>query len=59
MMEQIKLCPLMEETIDDSTCFDIHMVVEGVAPLRTVPKKVQENEKRAEICESCPHHRKD
>jgi hypothetical protein len=49
----------MEEAIDDSTCFDIHMVVEGVAPLRTVPKKVQENEKRAEICESCPHHRKD
>lgn len=58
-MEQIKICPLMEEAIDDSTCFDIHMVVEGHTPLWTVPKKVQENEKRAEICEGCPHHRKD
>lgn len=58
-MDQIKLCLLMEEAIDDSTCFDIHMVVEGIAPLRTVPKKVQENEKRAEICNRCPHHRND
>ena len=58
-MDQITLCPLMEEAIDEGTCFDIHMVVEGIAPLRTVSKKVQENEKRVEICNQCPHHRND
>lgn len=58
-MDQLKLCPLMEEAIDDGTCFVIHTVVEGITPLSVVPKKVQENEKRAEICNSCPHHRND
>lgn len=58
-MEQSRQCPLMEEAIDDGTCFDIHTVVENIAPLRTVPKKVQENEKRVEICNQCPYHRND
>lgn len=58
-MENKLRCPLMDEYIDDGVCFDIHMVVEGLAPLRTVPKGVQENEKRREICINCPHHRND
>lgn len=58
-MNQIDFCPLIGGPIDDGTCFDIHMVVENLAPLWTVPEKVQENEKRVEICTTCPHHRND
>ena len=57
-MEQL-YCPLMGEWIEDGICFDIHMVVERLAPLRIVPEKVQENAKRDEICNHCTHHRND
>ena len=49
----------MGEWIEDGICFDIHMVVERLAPLRIVPEKVQENAKRDEICNHCTHHRND
>lgn len=52
-------CPIMKEMIEDGVCFDIHMFVEGLAPSRTVPKKVAENPKYKEICLSCPNHRED
>ena len=34
-----RFSPLMNKIIDDETCFDIHMVIEGLAPNRTAPKK--------------------
>mgnify|MGYP000511948934 CR=1 FL=1 len=32
-------CPLMDECVDDAICFDIHMVVEGCAPLNSHAEK--------------------
>ncbi len=52
-------CPLMDECIDDTICFDIHMVVEGMAPERTVPEKATRTNKFKEICLKCPNHRED
>lgn len=49
-------CPLMGEKINDVTCFDIHMVVEGMAPERTAPKKAVQNPNRNDICLKCPYH---
>lgn len=53
------LCPIMGEIIEDGICFDIHMVVEGLAPDNTIPAKVVENPRYKEICLSCPNHRED
>lgn len=58
-MENKLFCPVMEEMIEDGICFDIHMVVEGLAPNDTVSMKVIENPKYKEICLSCPNHRED
>lgn len=52
-------CPLMGKEIDDGICFDIHMVVEGVAPERTAPKKAIKTSGYKEICIKCPNHRED
>lgn len=49
----------MEKKIDDVICFDIHMVVEGVAPERTAPKKVIQIPEYRDICLKCPNHRED
>lgn len=51
-----RYCPLMGETIDVGTCFDIHMVVEGEAPDWTAPEKAVKHEDRNKICLSCEHH---
>lgn len=52
-------CPLMEDTIDDVICFDIHMVVEGGAPEFTAPEKAVQTPDYKKICISCPNHRED
>ncbi len=52
-------CPLMEESIDDVVCFDIHMVVEGGAPDFTAPKKAVQTLGFRDICLNCPNHRDD
>lgn len=52
-------CPLMGKKIEDVICFDIHMVVEGVAPERTAPKKVIQTPGYRDICLKCPNHRED
>lgn len=57
-MKKVK-CPLMEDTIDDVICFDIHMVVDGGAPEYTAPKKVVQTPGFREICLRCPNHRDD
>lgn len=49
-------CPLMGEKISDVTCYDIHMVVEGMAPEWTAPKKATENPSRENICLNCQYH---
>jgi hypothetical protein len=54
-----KYCPLMEEKIDDGTCFDIHMVLEGMAPERIIPPKVLKCKEKNKICLECKHHRED
>ncbi len=50
-------CPLMGRKIDDGICFDIHMVVEGVAPERTAPEEVIQIKDYKDICMRCPNHR--
>lgn len=57
-MAKVK-CPLMDENIDDEICFDIHMVVDGMAPEYTAPKKVIQTERFRDICLSCPNHKND
>ena len=52
-------CPLMKTAIDAGICFDIHMVVEGWAPIYTAPKKATANENFKEICMNCRFHRDD
>jgi hypothetical protein len=52
-------CPLMGGKIDDVICFDIHMVVEGMAPEFTAPKKAIDTYGYREICLECPNHRED
>lgn len=52
-------CPLMGEMIEDTICFDIHMVVEGGAPEFTAPKKAVQTPGFREICSKCPNHRED
>lgn len=53
------MCPLMEEEIDAGICFDIHMVVERIAPKRTAPKKIYEKDDYEDICNNCKYHRND
>lgn len=57
-MEKVN-CPIMGECIDDAICFDIHMVVEGMAPEYTAPKKAIGQSGYREICLKCPNHRED
>lgn len=52
-------CPLMENNIEDTICFDIHMVVEGCAPEYTAPEKAIKIPGYREICMHCPNHRED
>lgn len=52
-------CPLMGDKIDDGICFDIHMVVEGIAPESTAPEKVVRVPGYKDICLKCPNHRED
>lgn len=52
-------CPLMEDFIDEGTCFDIHMVIEDGAPKWTAPEKAMNNLNFKEICLKCPNHRED
>lgn len=52
-------CPLMRKDIADEICFDIHMVVEGAAPIRTAPKDATDVENFKQICLKCPNHRDD
>lgn len=53
---ETRYCPLLEKQIDDGTCFDIHMVVEGLAPDRTAPEKAVNHPRRDEVCLKCEHH---
>lgn len=52
-------CPLMSGEIDDVICFDIHMVVEGVAPEYTAPEKAVRVPGYKDICLKCKNHRDD
>ena len=52
-------CPLMGAEIDEAVCFDIHMVVEKVAPKWTAPEKAVQTPEFESICLRCPNHRED
>lgn len=52
-------CPLLDEEIEDTVCFDIHMVVEGLAPEYTAPDKATQTPGYKEICLKCTNHRAD
>lgn len=45
-MESIRLCPLMEEAVDDGFCFVIHMVVKG----HTAVDSAQESARKRKAC---------
>lgn len=53
------LCPLEGQEIEEGVCFDIHMVVEGMAPKWTAPEKAVNTTDFREICLNCQHHRDD
>lgn len=55
-MKEIE-CPLMDEKIKDAVCFDISMVAEGMAPLRTAPEKAVNAPDFKRICLECPKHK--
>lgn len=50
-------CPLMGKDIEDTVCFDIHMVSEGLAPEGTVPEEVTAVPDYKKICLSCKNHK--
>lgn len=52
-------CPLMEREISMDECFDIHMVVEGAAPVYTAPEKATNTHDFKKICNNCKYHRDD
>ncbi|MFI3231200.1 MAG: hypothetical protein R3Y29_06610 [bacterium] len=52
-------CPLMDEVIEYIVCFDIHMVVERLAPKWTAPEKIYKIEDYENICLNCKNHRFD
>lgn len=53
-------CPLMDnKKIDMDTCFDIHMVVLGEAPLWTAPEEIYNISNYTDICNGCQYHRND
>ena len=52
-------CPLMDGEIDEGICFDIHMVVEEMAPEWTAPEKAVRTPGYKDICLKCPNHRDD
>ena len=57
-MESEKIqCPLMDEKIDGTVCFDICMVAEGMAPVWTAPEGVIETDNYKEMCMNCKNHR--
>ena len=55
-MKKIK-CPLMNEEIEEGVCFDISMVAEGMAPVRTAPQKAANVDDFKTKCLECPKHR--
>lgn len=52
-------CPLHGKKIETSSCFDISMVAEEMAPERTIPLDIREIEHFKEICLTCKNHRND
>lgn len=57
MEQRMVRCPLMEKDIEEEVCFDIHMVAEGMAPVRTAPEKAVRNPNYREVCLKCENHR--
>lgn len=50
-------CPLCQRKIEDTDCFDICMVAEGLAPERTINKQVLVVKNYRKICVKCQNHR--
>lgn len=50
-------CPILKKKIEDSICFDISMVAEGIAPPRTAPTAAISVENFKEICLNCKNHK--
>lgn len=48
-------CPLIGN-IKEEVCFDINMVVDGLAPTGTINEKVLKIENYKEICQKCKYH---
>lgn len=49
-------CPLYKKEIDSGNCFDISMVVDKLAPKRTISKEIIEIRNYSEICNNCQYH---
>ncbi len=50
-------CPILKKKIEDSVCFDISMVAEGIAPQRTAPSEAISVEGFQKICLNCKNHK--
>lgn len=57
-MEDRYYCPLMEEEIEEFTCFEVHCVISG-GPRSVAPEETYTKENWEDICLKCPHHRDD
>lgn len=51
-------CPLIGK-IEEEICFDINMVVDELAPERTISKEVIKIKNYKEICKNCKYHDND
>lgn len=49
-------CPLIHTDIDDATCYDISMHVEGIGPTNAFPPGVNTDDLDFDVCLNCPYH---
>jgi hypothetical protein len=59
MIDYPVMCPVLQRNIDKGTCFDIHMVVAGEAPVDTAPEGLSKVKNYSDICNNCKFHRFD
>ena len=50
-------CPILKKKIEDSICFDISMVAEGIAPRWTAPDDAVIVDEFERICLNCKNHK--
>lgn len=49
-------CPIYKKEIDCENCFDISMVVDKLAPKRTISDEIKNIDEYSDICIKCQYH---